>query len=86
MVVLYVDFEKLCWTEDLFQIKVLKQQVDYAKALNGVTDIRLKQDRKYILRMITQHFVLKILKYEKISCRTENFQRVFLIKFKIQFL
>ena len=31
MVVPYVDFEKLCRTENLFWIKILKQQVDYAK-------------------------------------------------------
>ena len=33
MVVLYVDFEKLCRTENLFYIKILKQQADYAKTL-----------------------------------------------------
>ena len=31
MVVPYVAFEKLCRTENLFWIKILKQQVDYAK-------------------------------------------------------
>ena len=33
MVVLYLDFEKLCRTENLFQIKILKQQVSYANKL-----------------------------------------------------
>ena len=46
MVVLDVDFEKLCWTENLFWIKILKQQVDYTKNLNCFTDTRLERDRK----------------------------------------
>ena len=33
MVVLYADFEKLCQTENLFYIKILKQQANYAKEL-----------------------------------------------------
>ena len=31
MVVSYVGFEKLCRTENLFQIKILKQQTDSLK-------------------------------------------------------
>ena len=46
MVVLYADFEKLCQTENLFYIKILKQQASYAKNFNGFTNIRLKRDRK----------------------------------------
>ena len=46
IVVLYVDFEKLWRTENLFQIKILKQQVDCVKNLNRFTDIRLKRDSK----------------------------------------
>ena len=41
---------------------------------------------KCILKIITRLFVLKILKYKEVLCRTENFQCIFLIKLKIQFL
>ena len=39
MVVLCVDFEKLCRTDSVFSIKILKQQVDYVKKLLTVLQI-----------------------------------------------
>ena len=42
MVVVYVDFEKLCRTENLFKIKSLKQQADYAKKLEWFYQCEIK--------------------------------------------
>ena len=77
-IVLHVDFEKLCQTENFFKIKILKQRkLIMQQKLNGFTDIRVKRDKKIHFEDLNRTSCVKNSKNKIILCRTENFQCIF---------
>ena len=77
-IVLHVDFEKLCRTDNFFKIKILKQRkLIMQQKLNGFTDIRVKRDKKIHFEDLNTTSCVKNSKNKIIFCRTENFQCIF---------